>query len=149
VADRSRRRDSPRPRPVGSSPLPKLGGCAFWSRDFSVGGVPFQPVGGFAPGAGSLTVRGGDLYFSSSCEGGVMQVPISVLEDSSKPAEQRVSAITTVAARAFSIESITRARERARFARPTGACSTSPSRRGSCRAASSSPPATRNTALRC
>jgi hypothetical protein len=92
--------------PSGATPLPKLGGCLFPSGSFSVGGLPFSPIGGFAPGAGSLAVRGGDLYFGSSCEGGVMKVPIAVLEDGSTPAEQRVAAITTVAPRAFAIESL-------------------------------------------
>ena len=92
--------------PSGPAPLPKLGGCLFGAGPFSVGGVPFEPVGGFAPGAGSLAVRGGDLYVSSTCEGGVMKLPIAVLEDGSRPAEQRVGAIETVVPRAFSLESL-------------------------------------------
>lgn len=92
--------------PSGPAPLPKLGGCLFPAGDYSVGGLPFQPVGGFAPGAGSLAVRGLDLYLSSTCEGGVMKLPIAVLEDGSKPAEQRVGAIETVVPRAFSLESL-------------------------------------------
>jgi hypothetical protein len=51
-------------------------------------------------------VRGNDLYLSSTCEGGVMKLPIAVLEDGSKPAEERVGAIQTVVPRAFSLESL-------------------------------------------
>src|SRR5262249_22185620 len=92
--------------PSGAAPLPKLGGCLFPDGDYTIGGLPFEPAGGFAPGAGSLAVRGGDLYISSTCEGGVMKLPIRVLEDASTPAEQRVAAITTVAPRAFALESL-------------------------------------------
>jgi hypothetical protein len=92
--------------PSGAAPLAKLGGCLFGAGAYSVGGVAFQPAGGFAPGAGSLAVRGDDLYFSSTCEGGVMKLPIGVLEDTAVPAEQRVAAIRTVVPRAFSLESL-------------------------------------------
>jgi hypothetical protein len=92
--------------PSGPAPLPKLGGCLFPPGSFTVGGLAFQPAGGFAPGAGSLAVRGSDLYISSTCEGGVMKVPIAVLEDGSRPAEARVSEIQTVVPRAFSLESL-------------------------------------------
>jgi hypothetical protein len=51
-------------------------------------------------------VRGLDLYLSSTCEGGVMKVPIAVLEDGSRPAEERTGAIKTVVPRAFSLESL-------------------------------------------
>jgi len=92
--------------PSTPAPLPKLGGCLFPSGPFTVGGLPFEPIGGFAPGAGSLAVRGNDLYLSSTCEGGVMKLPVSVLEDGSKPAEERVGAIQSVVPRAFSLESL-------------------------------------------
>ena len=92
--------------PSTPAPLPKIGGCLFPEGSFTVGGLPFAPIGGFAPGAGSMAVRGNDLYLSSTCEGGVMKLPISVLEDGSKPAEDRVGAIQTVVPRAFSLESL-------------------------------------------
>ncbi len=92
--------------PSGAAPLDKLGGCLFPAGTYSVGGIPFVPAGDFAPGAGSLAVRGGDLYISSTCQGGVMKLPIAVLEDGSRPAEDRVAAIQTVVPRAFSLESL-------------------------------------------
>jgi hypothetical protein len=90
----------------GGAALPNLGPCSFPPGDHVVGGLPFRAAGDFAPGAGSLAVRGSDLYLSSTCEGGVMKLPISVLEDASKPAEDRVGAIQTVVPRAFSLESL-------------------------------------------
>ena len=43
----------------GAPPLPKLGPCPFADGGAgTVGGVPFAAPGGFAPGAGSLAVRG-------------------------------------------------------------------------------------------
>jgi hypothetical protein len=92
--------------PAGPAPLKHLGGCLFPAGSFSVGGVPFAPLGNFAPGAGSLAVRGGDLYVSSTCAGGVMKVPIATVEDASRPAEQRDAEIRTVVPRAFSLESL-------------------------------------------
>ena len=59
----------------------------------TVGGVPFAAPGGFAPGAGSLAVRGDDLYISSTCQGGVQKLPIRVLLDDSRPAAERAARI--------------------------------------------------------
>ena len=56
---------------------------------FTVGGLPFAARGNFAPGAGSLAVRGDDLYLSSTCQGGVQKVKISTLLDSTRPAAER------------------------------------------------------------
>jgi hypothetical protein len=92
--------------PSGPAPLQKLGGCLFPAGSFSVGGIAFAPIGGFAPGVGSLALRGDDLYLSSTCEGGVMKLPVALLEDGSRPAEDRVGAIQTVVPRAFSLESL-------------------------------------------
>jgi len=38
-------------------------------------------LGGFAPGVGSLAVRGDELYMSSTCKGGVQKVKIRTLLD--------------------------------------------------------------------
>ena len=60
----------------------------------SSGGCPFLPIrttgrrpavraaGDFAPGAGSLAVRGDELYISSTCQGGVQKLKIKTLLDS-------------------------------------------------------------------
>jgi hypothetical protein len=92
--------------PAGPASLKHLGGCFFPAGSFSVGGVPFVPLGNFAPGAGSLAVRGNDLYVSSTCAGGVMKVPIATVEDASRPAVERDGEIQTVVPSAFSLESL-------------------------------------------
>ncbi len=70
-----------------------------------VGGLPFAGAGNFAPGAGSLAVRGRDLYVSSTCLGGVQRVPLRLLRDS-RPADERAKEIDTVAKRKFPLESL-------------------------------------------
>jgi hypothetical protein len=91
----------------GAPPLPKLGPCPFPDGGAgSVGGLPFEAPGGFAPGAGSLAVRGGDLYISSTCEGGVMRLPVRVLLDESRPAAERAARIVTVSPRRNPLESL-------------------------------------------
>src|SRR3954469_7043159 len=57
--------------PPGDASLPALGPCQFAPGDYRVGGLPFEPAGGFAPGVGPLAIRGGGLYFGSSCAGGI------------------------------------------------------------------------------
>ena len=58
---------------------------------------PAVRAGGFAPGAGSLAVRGNELYLSSTCQGGVQKLKIKTLLDSSRPAAERAEEIETVA----------------------------------------------------
>jgi hypothetical protein len=89
----------------GAAPLPKLGSCQF-SGPGAVGDLPFEAPGAFAPGAGSLAVRGKDLYVSSTCEGGVQRVPIRVLLDSGRPAAERALQIVTVTPRQHPLESL-------------------------------------------
>ena len=60
-----------------------------------------RPLGGFAPGAGSLAVRGDDLYLSSTCQGGVQKVKIRRCSTSSRPAAERAAEIETVAERQY------------------------------------------------
>ena len=88
------------------TPLPKLGPCTFKRPDNTVGGLPLRGAGDFAPGAGSLAVRGGWLYFSSTCEGGVQRIAISTLEDTSRPAAERAAEIKTVTPRKYDLESL-------------------------------------------
>jgi len=91
----------------GAPPLRKLGPCQFPGGGAGfVGDVPFQAPGGFAPGAGSLAVRGGDLYVSSTCEGGIQRVPIRVLLDARRPAAERAQRIVTVTPRRNPLESL-------------------------------------------
>ncbi|HWK29154.1 MAG TPA: hypothetical protein VNS09_21510 [Solirubrobacter sp.] len=90
---------------AGAPPLPRLGPCPLLGST-TVGGLPFSAPGGFAPGAGSLAVRGGELYFSSSCEGGIYRVPLKVLLDARRPAAARAAQIATVSPRQFPFESL-------------------------------------------
>jgi hypothetical protein len=95
-----------RPGIADGTPLPNLGGCPLPPGTFKVGDLPFRGAGGFAPGAGSLAVRGNDLYLSSTCAGGVQRVRIKTLLDSSRPAAVRAEEIETVARRKYPLESL-------------------------------------------
>ena len=89
------------------APLEKLAPCPFPNGGTgTVGGLAFAAPGGFAPGAGSLAVRGKQLYVSSTCEGGVVRVPIRVLLDESRPAAERAARIVTVTPRQNPLESL-------------------------------------------
>ncbi|MDA0160217.1 hypothetical protein OM076_08080 [Solirubrobacter ginsenosidimutans] len=84
----------------GASALRKLGPCQDSGVARTVGDLPFAAPGGFLPGAGSLAVHGKTLYISSTCEGGIQELPIKVLLDSSKPAVERAEKIKTLTAKA-------------------------------------------------
>jgi hypothetical protein len=87
-------------------PLAKLAPCAFANGGVgTVGGVDFAAPGGFAPGAGSLAVRGANLYISSTCQGGVQRLPIRVLLEDA-PAVDRAARIVTVTPRKNALESL-------------------------------------------
>src|SRR3954449_5359929 len=88
------------------APLPKLGPCTFKRTDITVGGLPLRGCGDFAPGAGSLAVRGGWLYFSSTCAGGGQKIRIKTLEEPGRPAAARAREIRTVAPRKYPLESL-------------------------------------------
>jgi hypothetical protein len=81
--------------PSGPQPLPELGPCV-WPSGLSVGGMAFAPPNDLAPGVGSMAVRNGNLYFGSSCRGGLHSIRVSTLLDGSTPGEQRVGEIKTV-----------------------------------------------------
>lgn len=89
-----------------SAPLPGLSGCPFLGSDHTVGGLPFGAPGNFAPGAGSLAVRGDELYLSSTCMGGVQKLKLSTLRDTARPAAERAAEIVTVARRQYDLESL-------------------------------------------
>ena len=91
-----------------AEPLPGLSGCPFLpiKPDFRIDGLEFEPLGGFAPGVGSLAVRGNDLYMSSTCQGGVQKLKIKTLLDNSRPAAERATEIQVVAKRQFNPESL-------------------------------------------
>lgn len=88
------------------APLPGLAGCPFLGSGHTVGGLPFAAPGSFAPGAGSLAVRGDELYLSSTCAGGVQKLKLSTLRDTSRPAAERAAEIVTVAKRQNDLESL-------------------------------------------
>jgi hypothetical protein len=84
---------------TGADPLPNLGPCQFLEASTTIGDLPFSGPGGFAPGAGSLAVRGSDLYVSSTCQGGVQRVPLKTLLDATRPAAVRAQEIVNVSPR--------------------------------------------------
>src|SRR3954452_2541442 len=90
----------------GAPPLPGLGPCQYTGDPLTVGGLPFAAPNGFLPGAGSLAVRGSDLYLSSTCHGGIQRLPISVLLDASRPAAERAKQIVEVTPKINPIESL-------------------------------------------
>ena len=90
----------------GAPALPGLGPCQYTGGPLTVGGLPFAAPNGFLPGAGSLAVRGLNLYLSSTCHGGIQRLPISVLLDSSKPAAERAKKIVEVTPKLGAIESL-------------------------------------------
>ena len=93
---------------AADKPLPNLSGCPFLPipPDFRIDGLPFEPLGGFAPGVGSLAVRGNELYMSSTCQGGVQKLKIKTLLDTSRSAYDRAAEIRTVATRQYNVESL-------------------------------------------
>jgi hypothetical protein len=90
----------------GGAALPHLGPCFFPAEQTIIGGLPFRAAGDFAPGAGSLAVRGDDLYLSSTCAGGVQKLKLRTLLSDPRPAKVRAESIQTVAPRKYDIESI-------------------------------------------
>jgi hypothetical protein len=90
----------------GAPALSSLGPCQYMGDPLTVGDLPFAAPNGFLPGAGSLAVRGLDLYLSSTCAGGIQRLPISVLLDSSTPAAERAEKIKVVTPKAGALESL-------------------------------------------
>jgi hypothetical protein len=78
--------------------LPDLAPGFFFPTVDSVGGVPFELPGNFAPGVGSMTSDGTHLYFGSTFRGGLRRVPLAVLDDDRLP-WQRAGDIVVVSPR--------------------------------------------------
>ncbi len=74
--------------------------------DNTVGGLPLKGGGDFAPGVGSLAVHGNQLYFSSTCAGGIQRISIATLERTDLPAAARTATIKTVTPRKYDLESL-------------------------------------------
>jgi hypothetical protein len=90
----------------GAGALKWLGPCQYMGAPLTVGDLPFAAPNGFLPGAGSLAVRGLNLYLSSTCHGGIQKLPISVLLDASRPAAVRAEKITDVTPKINPLESL-------------------------------------------
>lgn len=90
--------------PEGPAPLPELAGCAHPPGSLMVGDLPFRSIGGFAPGVGSLAIGGDDLFFGSSCLGGLHRLSLDALSDTDRPAAERAATIETVSARSSGTE---------------------------------------------
>ncbi len=81
--------------------IPALAPCLF--TPVMVGSVPFSLPGNVAPGVVGLAHRGGELFFTSTCTGGVSKLPLSTLTDASRAPWERAADITTVSARATGV----------------------------------------------
>lgn len=78
--------------------IPALAPCGF--TPVTIGGIPFSTAGNFAPGVGSLAIRNGQLYFGSTCRGGVARVPLASLTDGTRSPLARAADIVDVSPRA-------------------------------------------------
>jgi hypothetical protein len=65
--------------------IPDLAAGFFFPTVETVGGVPFDLPGNFAPGVGSMTSDRDYLYFGNTFAGGLRRVPIDVLDDDRLP----------------------------------------------------------------
>ncbi len=81
--------------------IPALGPCGFTPT--VIGGIPFSTAGNFAPGVGSLVQRDGQLYFGSTCRGGVARIPLASLTDMTRTPQQRAEDIVDVSPRAANV----------------------------------------------
>jgi len=84
--------------PTTGVPIPQLAPCAFPGA--TVGGIPFDTAGHFAPGVVGLAERQGQLYFSTTCNGGVYRIPMASLSDPARDPAARALDIRTVSPRA-------------------------------------------------
>ncbi|MEW5850986.1 MAG: hypothetical protein AB2A00_19525 [Myxococcota bacterium] len=64
--------------------IPALSACPF-PGDYTVGDIPFEFPGNFAPGVGALGTDGTYLYMSGTCRGGISRVPLAVFDDDRAP----------------------------------------------------------------
>jgi len=83
--------------PSSGVPIPALGPCALPA--VTVEGIPFGTPGGFAPGVVSLTSRDGQLYFGSTCNGGLSRIAVASLVDPLRTPDQRANDIVAVSPR--------------------------------------------------
>jgi hypothetical protein len=68
--------------------IPGLAPCVLRATVTIADGVPYELPGGFAPGVGSMTSRGGFLYFGGTCPGGIARVPVASFTDARPPHER-------------------------------------------------------------
>lgn len=84
--------------PSDGQPIATLAPCAFTPT--TVGGLPFTTAGNFAPGVVGLAERAGQLYFSTTCHGGVYRIPMASLTDPKRSPAARAADIKPVSLRA-------------------------------------------------
>jgi hypothetical protein len=83
--------------PSAGVPIPALGPGTL--PPVTVDGIPYITKGNFAPGVVSLTSRNGQLYFSSTSNGGLWRVPVPSLTDSGRTPAERAQDIVIVSPR--------------------------------------------------
>lgn len=82
----------------GETPIVPIAPCTWPATN--VGGIPFATGGNFAPGVVALAEQRGQVYFSSTCSGGLYRIPLASLTDPTRTPDQRAADIVTVSARA-------------------------------------------------
>ena len=83
--------------PSPGSSIPTLGPCTL--PPVTVDGIQFVTAGNFAPGVLSLAARDGQLFFGTTCNGGLHRIPLRSLVDPSRTPEQRAQDIVAVSPR--------------------------------------------------
>jgi hypothetical protein len=80
--------------PSDGVPISALGPCSL--PQVTIEGIPFVIARNFAPGVLSLTSHNDQLYFSSTCTGGLWRLPIPLLTDPLLSPAQRAKNIIAV-----------------------------------------------------
>src|SRR5262249_1112857 len=83
--------------PSSGVAIPVLAPCTL--PPVRIGRILFATAGNFAPGVVSLTSRNGQLFFGTTCHGGVYRIPINSLVDPLRTPEQRAQDIVAVSER--------------------------------------------------
>jgi hypothetical protein len=83
--------------PSNSTPIPALAPCAL--PPLTIGGIPFALPGNLGPGVVSLASRDEQLYFGTTCNGGLYRIRIQSLLDRLRSPDQRAQDIVLVSPR--------------------------------------------------
>lgn len=88
-----------------TAPIAELGACTWPTTE--VDGIPFATAGNFAPGVVSVAERRGQIYFGSTCRGGLYRIALSTLRDGARSSAERAREIVTVSPRPADVDAET------------------------------------------